>query len=275
MNLYSKLSKKPHNFQKITGVSVCEFNVILKKMRPLWKKRIENPKKVSGRPYGLGSLENHFLCLLLYYRTYSTCFFLSFWFRVDISTISRSIKRLEPILAKIVAIKKNRTLKQEELETILIDCTEQPIERPQRKQKKYYSGKKKRHTIKTEIQVSGQGGIVNISPPYPGSMHDFEVRKRHDPLPTNVQILADSGYQGLQKEHRNTSIPYKRTKKKPLSKSEKAYNKRLSRMRIKVEHKIREMKIFRILKDTYRNKRRCYGIKTNIVAGIINMRHGF
>lgn len=275
MNLYNKLSKKPHTFQKITGVSVSEFNTMLEKLRPLWNKRVEKPKKVSGRPYGLGRLENHLLCLLLYYRTYTSLFFLSWWFKVDVSTISRSIKRLEPILAKIVAIKKERTLKQEELEKILIDCTEQPIERPQRKQKKYYSGKKKRHTIKTEIQVNSQGRIINLSPPSPGSVHDFEVRKRHAPLPANAQILADSGYQGLQKVHHNTSIPYKKTKKKPLSKSEKAYNKTLSQARVKVENKIRELKIFRILKDTYRNKRRDYGIKMNIIAGIVNLKYGF
>ncbi len=46
-------------------------------------------------------------------------------------------------------------------------------------QKKYYSGKKKRHTIKTELQITSKGKIVNISKSVPGSMHDFKLRKKH------------------------------------------------------------------------------------------------
>lgn len=275
MNLYSKLTKRPHIFQKITGVSIHEFNIILERLSPLWSKKVIKPKKLSGRPYGLARLENHLLCLLLYYRTYTTYFFLNFWFKVDAATICRSIKRLEPILAKVVAIKKARKLEQKELEKILIDCTEQAIERPKYGQKEYYSGKKKKHTFKTEIQINDKGRIVDISPSHPGSVHDFEVRKQHNPLPDESEILADSGYQGLQKIHKNTRIPKKKTKKKPLTKQEKNYNKTLSRERVKVENKIRDLKIFRILKDTYRNKRKRYSLKFNIVAGIVNLKYGF
>ncbi len=70
-------------------------------------------------------------------------------------------------------------------------------------------------------------------------------------------------------------IPYKRQKGKPLGKDEKQYNRALSRIRVKVENAIRRLEIFRILCERYRNKRRGYGIKFNIIAGIVNLKMGY
>ncbi len=189
--------------------------------------------------------------------------------------ICRSIKRIEPILAKVVAIKKDRTLTQEDLETIVIDCTEQPIERPKKRQKRYYSGKKKHHTIKTELQITEGGRITSVSKPHPGKVHDFEIRKRGSPLPGNSRAYVDSGYQGLDKLHEETELPYKKPKNGHLLPAEREYNRGLSSFRVRVENKIREVKIFRIMSERYRNKRRGYGLKFNIVSGLVNMKNGF
>lgn len=56
-----------------------------------------------------------------------------------------------------MAIKKERHLDPQDIESIIIDTTEQPCERPKRKQSQYYSGKKKRHTLKTEMRVTKEG----------------------------------------------------------------------------------------------------------------------
>ena len=102
MDLYSKLIKKPQIFQRITGTKKEEFEKIIQKLRPMWGQKIKAKKKISGRPYGLVSLENQLLCLLIYYRTYTTQLFIGFYFRIDDATVSSSIKRLEPLLAKEV-----------------------------------------------------------------------------------------------------------------------------------------------------------------------------
>ncbi len=107
---------------------------------------------------------------------------------------------------------------------LIIDCTEQPIQRPSRKQRCWYSGKKKRHTIKTEIVVTEQGRIVGISKLAPGRVHDLEVRRRGPPLPKEAHAYADSDYQGIQDYHPGVEIPYKKSKRKPLTKDERAYN---------------------------------------------------
>ena len=211
----------------------------------------------------------------MYYRCYTTQEFIGMLYGIDDSCICRSIKRIEPILAKVIAIQKDRTLTQEDLETIIIDCTEQPIERPKKRQKRYYSGKKKGHTLKTEIQITEGGRIVSTSKSHPGKDHDFEVRKRGSPLSGNSRTYVDSGYQGLDKIHKATELPYKKPKNGQLTPEEKEYNRGLSSFRVRVENKIRELKIFRIIGERYRNKKKRYGLKLNIVAGIVNFKHGF
>lgn len=272
---FKRLFKKPKAFLRITGVSVEEFEKILKMVEPIWEEKVEQIKVVSGRPYGLGSLEGHILCLLIYYRTYLTQEFLGFLFDVDDSCISRSIRRIAKVLAPTLGIQKSRLVSEQEAIDIIIDCTEHPIERPKKKQQQYYSGKKKRHTLKTEIQITGEGEIVHLSNPHPGREHDINVRKRGPPLHPKTTAYVDSGYQGLHRDHEGTEYPYKKSKNRPLTPEEKQYNQGLSRFRVKVEHKIRELKIFRILKEPYRNHRKGFGIAVNIVAGIVNLKAGF
>lgn len=275
MDLYSKLISKPQVFIKLTGLTNKEFSKLIVKLKPLWDTKFENKKKKSGRPQGLISLENYLLCLLFYYRTYTTQLFIGFLFRIDDSTVSRGISKLEPLLAKVSHIKKSRCIKEDELETLIVDATEQEINRPKKSQKKYYSGKKKRHTIKTEIIITKKGKIVGLSDSVPGSIHDFKLRKKSNYLPRNSKVLADSGYQGLQLYHKKSKIPIKKPKNKELDKASKNHNKELSRERIYVEHKIGQLKVFNILKQKYRNKRNKYGIKMNIIAGFVNMKYGF
>ena len=272
---YERLRKYPRNFHRITGVSIEQLEEIALKCEGEWEQKIIKSKKLEGRPYGVGNLKEHLLSLLMYYRCYTTQEFIGMLYGVDDSCICRSIKRIEPILAKVIAIKKDRTLTQKDLETIIIDCTEQPIERPKKRQKRYYSGKKKQHTLKTEIQMTEGGRIVSTSKSHPGKDHDFEIRKRGAPLSKNSRAYGDSGYQGLDKLHKATEIPYKKPKNGQLSVEEKEYNGALSRFRVRVENKIRELKIFRIICERYRNKRRRYGLKFNIVAGIVNFKNGF
>lgn len=86
--------------------------------------------------------------------------------------------------------------------------------------------------------------------------------------------MVDSGYEGIDKLHPETELPYKVTKKKPLDGEEKEYNRALSRILVKVENVLANIKIFRILKDCYRNKRKRYNLKFNIIAGIVNLKNG-
>jgi hypothetical protein len=174
-----------------------------------------------------------------------------------------------------MCIKKDRILTEDKVKAILVDATEIPTQRPKKKQKKAYSGKKKRHTLKSELAISDKGEIIRVSKVYGGSVHDFEIRKRERPFSPDIIKIADSGYQGLQKLEKNVLLPFKKSKNNPLTKEKKAFNKELSQLRVKVENKIAELKVFKILSDRYRNLQKKLHLRLNIIAGIVNMKHGF
>lgn len=271
---YLKIQKKPIIFLHLFGTSVEQFEKILVKISPQWQRIVISSYKRPGRPYDL-PLEDMILMLLLYYRSYATQEFVGYLFNLDKSRVCRIIQKLEPILAKVMAISKAKKLSQEEVEQLLVDATEQSIERPKKGQKPYYSGKKKRHTLKTQITVTRKGQITAVSKPRPGSVHDFTIFKQSPPLPPDSTAFVDGGYQGIDKLHPNAEFPYKASKNKPLDKQEKEYNRALSRIRVKIENVIGQIKVFRILSDRYRNKCKRYGIKFNIIAGIVNLKNGF
>jgi IS5 family transposase len=87
----------------------------------------------------------------------------------------------------------------------------------------------------------------------------------------NTQLLADSGYQGIQKLHANSRIPHKKKKKQPLDRSLKKENRLLSSSRVIVENVIRTVKIFRIMAEKYRNRRKRFGLRLNLCAAICNL----
>jgi hypothetical protein len=270
---YHKIKKRPIVFLRLFGIKTKDFENICAKLEPLWKEHVTKKYKKHGRNYKL-SIEQMLLMLLIYYRTYSTQLQIGFMFGIDDSRVCRIIKTLEPLLAKIVAIKKNRQFKQEEL-ALLIDVTEQPIERPSKSQKRYYSGKKKKHTLKTEIRVNPEGKICAVSKCHPGRVHDFRIHKESDPLPDKTKVYADSGYQGLKKRCKLAKTPFKGSKRKPLTARKKGYNKGVSRRRIKVENVLAQIKCFKILSERYRNRRIGHNLKFNVIAGIVNIKNGF
>lgn len=104
-----------------------------------------------------------------------------------------------------------------------------------------------------------------------GKKHDFRLFKEckvkfHE----SSQVLADTGYQGLQKIHLNTELPKKSSKKKPLTKEQKGNNRDISSRRVLVENVIGSVKRFRILAERYRNRRTRFGLRFNLISAIHN-----
>lgn len=104
-----------------------------------------------------------------------------------------------------------------------------------------------------------------------GRKHDFRVFKESKiHIHTAIRIETDSGYQGIKKYHPNSELPYKQSKKKILTKEQKEHNHIISSSRVQVEHIIREIKVFRVLAERYRNRRKRFGLRVNLIAGIYN-----
>ena len=174
-----------------------------------------------------------------------------------------------------VGVKRSIRVTTEEAEALIIGATEQPIQRPGRKQRRWHSGKKKGHRIKTEIIVTARGRIVSRSAPATGRTSDITLRRRGPPLPKGSRAYADSGYQGLQNEHPDVEIPYKKSKNHTLTKDERACDRGLSHFRVCVEYVFARIKSFQMLSDRYRYPRSTYAAKFAIVVGVVNLMAGF
>lgn len=266
---------RKRQFQRLTGVEASLFLEMVERLRTRWQRRVVEPKNRTGRPWGIGGLEDHLLVLLILYRCAITQDFLGLLYGVDKAAISRALHRIEPIVAAVFGVKRSIRVAREEAEALIVDATEQPIQRPRRKQRGWYSGKKKRHTIKTEAVITAQGKIVSVSKPAPGRVHDLALRRRGPPLPKGSHLYADSGYQGIQSDHPDVDIPYKKTKKHKLTKDERAYNHALSRFRVRVEHVFAKIKSFRLFAERFRYSKATYAAKFSAIAGIVNLISGF
>lgn len=85
-----------------------------------------------------------------------------------------------------------------------------------------------------------------------------------------IKTLTDTGYQGIQKLHKNSELPKKKTKKHPLTKDDKNKNRELSSERVLNENVIGMLKRFKIIADKYRNRRKRFSLRFNLIAGIYN-----
>ena len=70
---------------------------------------------------------------------------------------------------------------------------------------------------------------------------------------------------------RGSRVSRKRKPGKELTPAEKEYNRALAKIRIRVEHAIRRVKVFRVMGDRYRNPRKKYAIINDIVCGLVNL----
>lgn len=104
-----------------------------------------------------------------------------------------------------------------------------------------------------------------------GKRHDFRLFKESGVrFKKETTVLTDTGYQGLQKIHSNSQLPKKKTKKIPLTKEDKLSNRKLSSLRVMNENVIGMLKRFKIIADKYRNRRKRFGLRFNLIAGIYN-----
>jgi hypothetical protein len=105
-----------------------------------------------------------------------------------------------------------------------------------------------------------------------GRMHDFRLfKENYAGMAAHVRCLADSGYQGLTRLHANSETPAKKSKHHPLTDEQKAANQELAGQRIFCEHVIGKLKIFRILSERYRNRRKRFSLRFNLIAAIYNL----
>src|SRR4051812_6759051 len=217
MSHTERLRRSPQAFRQLTGITPPVFDQLPADLTPHYDqaeaRRKDRPDRQrrpgAGRKHAL-DLADRLLMLLIYYRTYTTHAFLGFLFGVDDSAVGRNINPLQPLLAGIFRIPERRIrLDPEEIRELFFDATERPTRRPERGQRAYYSGKKKRHTLKNQVvtarrtKPTGPGKkpqrlrIAAVSETHPGSVHDKKVYDRTRAVcPPDARRTGDTAYLG-------------------------------------------------------------------------------
>jgi hypothetical protein len=104
-----------------------------------------------------------------------------------------------------------------------------------------------------------------------GKKHDFKLFKESKVRWIKERSgLTDSGYTRIKKLQNNTRLPKKSSKKKPLTREKKKLNQLISSERVVNENVIGSLKRFKIVSDRYRNRRKRFGLRFNLIAGIHN-----
>jgi hypothetical protein len=295
---YARLSRRPLLFKSFTGLYISEFDVISKEIESRYEeherkrlsKRMRQRDVGAGRPFKLKVKERFFLMLLVYYRLYITYTLSGFLFDLDQSNICRDMSIIEPLVKRCIPLPKKLYKRTRRLRTIdeveeyfpgfkaFIDSSEQEIPRPEnkRKRKSYYSGKKKKHTIKTQYMVNSEGTILHKTGHDRGRIHDYEIFKnKHPTTPLQVENVFDLGYMGVKNDFPTVKsvLPFrKKRKKSELSNEEKRHNRNHFKLRVIVEHTVSRIKKFGIMGTKFRNKLGRYDRTSDIVSGLVNFR---
>ena len=296
------MARVPSTFRSFTGLDVSEFDSVYKnvklKVEEFEERRLSRETRErdigAGHPFKL-SLKDRILMLIMYYRLYISSNLVGFLFDLDHSNVLRDIRYLEPAIRgcgipipQKMYERANRASTLEEVEEYFpgfkafIDATEQEIPRPKNrlKRKTHYSGKRKRHTVKTQLTVNSGGLILHKTKHARGRRHDYDIFKQNHPdLPDGVKPHVDLGYDGIKKDFPklNAVIPFKRRggrnkKGRKLSPKKRLFNKELSKARVVVEHTISRLKKFNIFGNEFRNRLRHYDVMTDIISGLVNLR---
>jgi hypothetical protein len=293
---YARLSKRPLLFRSFTGLEISEFNEIYTEIESKYneheRKRLSRTKRErkvgAGRPFKL-KIRERFLMLLVYYRLYITYTLSGFLFDLDQSNVCRDICIIEPLVKLCIPLPKKLYKRTTRLRTIdeveeyfpgfkaFIDSSEQEIPRPKnkRRRKSYYSGKRKKHTVKIQYMVNSEGLILHKTEHKKGRKHDYDIFKnKHPTTPLQVENVFDLGYMGVQNDFPTVKsvLPFRKKRKSELSDGEKRHNRKHSKLRVIVEHTVSRIKKFGIMGTKFRNKLGRYDHASDIVSGLVNFR---
>jgi hypothetical protein len=173
--------------------------------------------------------------------------------------------------------KKEPSWTPDTLDVLLVDSFETPIARPSlpAMQKKFYSGKKKRHTVKTQITTDKRGEVIAIETGHPGPASDkvLYLQSRAAKEYPQAARRGDLGYQGVPE----MLLPHKKKrgqakeKAKDLTAAQKDENRFAASERVYVEHGVRRVKAWRILRDEFRLGLGLFPMIATATVGLVHL----
>lgn len=295
---YAHLNRYPDVFQAMTGLKIRLFDDVVTDVEPRFieaeVKRLSRPDRQralgGGREQDL-SITDQVLLTVVWLRCYPKQVVLAYLFGVSEASVSRVLERVLPLLAASgrdtmrmpdPGRKRRRDLDELLAETpalaVVIDSFEQRVQRPQDRKTAdgYYSGKKKQHTLKSQVaidEVTGQ--FVDVAASVPGPTADIKLLEQSqllERLPTGVGALGDLAYVGMDKLHPTgaAATPRRKPRGKDRPPEDMAFNRAFAHRRIPVEHSIGLARRFDALSQTDRHHRQNHTPRVVAVCGLVN-----
>ena len=295
---YQQLQQHETVFKALTGLYVSEFDQLVIDLLPEYEQaeveRLSRPdrqREIGGGPNFSLSGRDQILLTVIWLRKYPTQEVLGYLFGVSDTSAGRVIKRLLPLLEQSGRAtmkmpdpgrKKRRQLSDLLADTpelaVVIDTFEQRVQRPQtaKQADKYFSGKKRQHTLKSQVAVDEDSGqVVDVSESVVGPTADINLLEQSDllnRLPPGVGGIGDLAYVGIDKLHPDglAAAPRRKPKNKPRSTEDGAYNQAFSRRRIIVEQTIGRLRRYQAITQTDRHHRQYHTQRVVAIAGLVN-----
>ncbi len=314
MLTYANLAARPSAFVSLSGLSLTDFEALYQEFAAAYARDRQQSLTRAGKPRrraaGGGTPFTHdgrsrLLMALVFLRVYPTYEVLAFFFSLHKANAQRGVVDvLATLEAHTVFVCERPAQERKKLRSVqavmdafpdvrlVIDAKEQRVQRPggdddkgNSRQKPFYSGKKKAHTLKTQVAVAPDGSFQSVGKSVPGSVHDLTLLRRSDllhRLPKTEGVMLDKGYDGLQRldpkdPDKNgpphpCHLPYKARRGHPLTDEQKTFNAHLSQYRIVVEHSLAQMNQFQALAQVFRHDHDRHSGLTRVVAGLVNRR---
>lgn len=300
----ARLRRVPAAFRAMTGLSCAEFEALAREVVPLIAQAVEvGRERRRGRPARRGAGGGHpftlsyreqLLLVVIWLRVYPTSPVLGFLFGVSHPTVLRAIALVLPILEQAGRDtmrlpghgergRRSRRQLPELLAAIpelavIVDTFEQRVQRPrdQEAADRHYSGKKKQHTLKTQVAIDADSGkVVDVPDSVCGPTSDLTLLKASgllDRLDPDVGVLGDLAYVGMAPLHPAGLgfTPRRKPREKPRPPEDVAYNTAFAAARIGVEHTIGRMRRYQALTQLDRHHRQHHAARVRAVAGLVN-----
>jgi len=290
------LRTHPSVFRHLTGLTVPAFDALVADVAPAveaaHRTTLDRPDRQraigAGGAFGLGTADQ-VLRAVVWLRQYPTQEVLGFLFGVSDSTALRAVRRCLPALERAgrdtMRMPDPGPGRRKTLPALLagtpglavgIDSFEQRTHRPRRRQRAYYSGTKKAHTLKSQVGVDEDSGrVVDVSDTVPGPWADIKLLKKSrllNRLPDGVGGIGDPADVGIADLHPAGlgAAPRRKPRGKERPPEDRRYNRAFSRRRIVVEHTIGRLRQFRSLAHVNRHRRKGHAARVRAVAGLVN-----
>lgn len=297
---YYALTQHPVMFQALTGLTAAQFDALHREVAPRLaaaeRRRLDRPDRRravgGGRRFALTG-RDQVLVTVVWLRRYPINAVLGFLFGVEETTALRTVHRVLPVLEAAgldtMRLPDPGKGKRPDLDALLadtpalaviVDTFEQRVQRHKDRATAdtYYSGKKKQHTLKTQVAIDERDGrIVDLPPSCRGPTADLTLLRESGllaRLPPGVGVLGDLAYVGIAPLHPQglAATPRRKPRGQPRPAADIAFNTAFARRRVGVEHAIGRLRTYQALTQTDRHHRRHHTARARAIAGFVNRR---